>query len=292
MGEAAWRWATDPLAERLARIASDHTTGASDLAAAALLALAEALRRWGGVRDAEIRRRIRRAARTWGTLQPAMGFFLESAAQLTEIARRPSPVRTCVQRWLKATRAQLAREHRAVVTRASRGLPSRVGYLTISRSTVVRDTLLAFQRARRPREVLALRSLPGGEGATLVRELRAGGLRARLLEDGDLPGLRAEVGVVLLGADTVLPEGALIHKVGTRRLCRWARRRHIPIVVLAGRSKFLRRGRRGPPPGVLFDRTPGEWIREFWTDRGRLHPPARNRGTSARRSTLPTLEPM
>lgn len=279
MGEAVWRLATDPLGERLARISSDDTTGASDLAAAALLALAGGLRRWGDTPDVEIRRRIRLVARTWGALQPAMGFFLESAAQLTEIAGQRSPVRAGVRRWLKATQAQLAREHRAVVTLASRGLPCRVCYLTISRSTLVRDTLLAFPRARRPLEVLALRSLPGGEGATLVRELRAGGLKARLVEDEDLPGLRAEVGVVLLGADTVLPSGALIHKVGTRRLCRWARRRRIPIVVLAGRSKFVRHGPRGPPPGVLFDRTPGGWIREFWTDRGPMRPSTSDRGT-------------
>lgn len=92
----------------------------------------------------------------------------------------------------------------------------------------------------------------------MAEDLGRRGLRPRLLPDGRaasaLDGSRA----VVVGADAVLPDGTLIHKVGTRRLAQLARRHAVPVYVLATPAKFVPRGRsvRVPRQG-LFDRTPG-----------------------------------
>jgi translation initiation factor 2B subunit (eIF-2B alpha/beta/delta family) len=73
---------------------------------------------------------------------------------------------------------------------------------------------------------------------------------------------------VVIGADAVYADGSVAHKVGTRELARAAFRRGVPVIVVAGRSKFTD----GPPPRrplpILFDRTPSRYITRFWTDFG------------------------
>ncbi len=264
---------SEPLGRALRQIAVNRAEGASALAIASVDAIGKALAGWRRLDDSELRHRVRALATAWRRLQPAMGFFLETSGELEEISSSRAPPWPRLDRWVRTWRHRLEHEHGRVVREAGRRFPPGTRCLTISRSSLVRDALLSLRPSRRPLEVVALRSHPGGEGAQLVRELRRGGLRARLLEDAALPRWSERVDLVLIGADAVLPGGWLVHKAGTRRLCAWARRRKIRVIVLTGRSKMVTRGPwRRPTLGARFDRTPIGWIDSFWTDRGVLAP--------------------
>ncbi len=156
---------------------------------------------------------------------------------------------------------------------AAAQFPPAVRVLTISRSEAVLRVLRALPPARRPREILALRSEPGGEGLRLVGELRRSGLRARVVPDSDLIRALEEADLVLVGADAIYPGGALVHKNGTRRLSQAARAAGVPVLVVSGLSKYVEgpapRRSRLPP---LFDVTPGRLLDGFWTDRGFVKP--------------------
>ncbi|HZY93155.1 MAG TPA: hypothetical protein VFG07_10360 [Thermoplasmata archaeon] len=202
----------------------------------------------------------------WRRTQPAMGFFLEASGTLEAFAAA-TPVRFGpLRRWIRNERRALTRETREVLRLARRRLPARATVITISRSSLVRDALGGLPAGRRPALVLALRSRPGGEGVQLARELHERAVRAMVVEDGSLGRLTQPIQLVLLGADALLPGGDLVHKVGTCPLARWARRRGIPVIVLAGRSKFVRALPEALRLPSRFDRTPAAYITEVWSD--------------------------
>jgi translation initiation factor 2B subunit (eIF-2B alpha/beta/delta family) len=174
--------------------------------------------------------------------------------------------------WARRERARSDREMARVSSEVSRRLPRASRLVTISRSSTLRVALSRLPPARRPIAVAALRSDPGGEGELFARELRQAGLLARVHPDEEAEKLLSHPGtILLLGADAVFRDGALLHKVGTRRLARIARRVRVPVIVVTGRSKLLpSRAPRASRPA--FDRTPGSWIDELWTDGGALRP--------------------
>jgi ribose 1,5-bisphosphate isomerase len=261
------RWTVDtaPIGRVLRTVRSDRRRGATALAVAALEGLEEELQRWRRVDPPEVRRRLRVLARRWSSVQPSMAAFRTIAAVLARCGRSSRTTRAGAVRRVRRDRRRLEREGAALSARAARRLPGRAVLLTISRSATVRDTLAAMSARRRPTEVLALRSLPGGEGAAFARDLRRAGIRAWVVEDRDLATAGSRAELVLLGADAVLPNGDLVHKVGTRRLVRWARRHRIPAIVLAGRSKRLAPGADRLRISSGFDRTPRAWIRAIWS---------------------------
>ncbi len=144
-------------------------------------------------------------------------------------------------------------------------------------------SLLSLPAAQRPREVRALVSLPGGEGRATVRELRRGGLTARPVADRDGPREVRACDLVLVGADAVDAQGTLVHKVGTFGLARAAAQYRRPVVVLAGRSKWVPARLSRHPLPAAFDRTPRRLITAYWTDRGELRGGRKYSGGLARR---------
>ncbi len=267
---------------RLRRIASDRSHGAQALALAALRARAMARdrRRSGAPLRADVRRLARALART----QPAMGIFREWAAQWRTMADSV-PDRALVprlSRWFTATERRLRTETRGLVRVARRRFPSRARVLTISRSSSVYHALVGLPPDRRPERVLALVSHPGGEGRGLARALLRQGVPTRVVPDPEGVAALRTVDLLLIGADTIDPDGSVVHKVGTRPLALAARRRRVRVIVVAGTSKCLeiaRPVRRLPP---RFDRTPARAVSEYWTDLG---PVAAGRWPRRRRTT-------
>ncbi|MEF8882464.1 MAG: NUDIX domain-containing protein [Halapricum sp.] len=153
---------------------------------------------------------------------------------------------------------------------------------TLSRSGTV---LAALQRAD-PEAVLASESRPGGEGIG-VAETLAADLDVTLTSDAALADQLAkwEADAVLVGADTVLPEGQVVNKVGTRGLALAAAHETVPVYVAAATDKVAAdAGVEIEPAPVslyegnaplsvanpLFDVTPPELIAGFCTEAGIL----------------------
>ena len=270
---------------RLDEIRANRSEGAGPLAQATLAVLARELRRPALASPATTRSFATEVTRELARTQPAMAVFGEWSRDWRGMRRTTSGnllgrvLRRWVRRWNDRIRAEPARIGRVVARR----MPPKARVLTLSHSSTVARAFLSLPASRRPREVIALESRPGGEGRSLVRELRRGGLPARWVPDRAMPRVVAAADLVVLGADTVEANGDLVHKVGTRALVAEAWRMGVPVVVIAGRSKW----RTGPAaPGRLprrFDRTPARGISEYWTDLGVRRPAGRAARASQRR---------
>ncbi|WP_254832829.1 NUDIX domain-containing protein [Haloglomus salinum] len=125
---------------------------------------------------------------------------------------------------------------------------------TLSRSGTVRE-LLGRVAAR----VVIAESRPGGEGRAVARDL-ADALVAPVTLCADTGVAHAldarDVDAVLVGADTVLADGSVVNKVGTRTLASAAAAQDVPVYVAAHTDKVA-------PPGheaALEPRDPAELL--------------------------------
>lgn len=106
--------------------------------------------------------------------------------------------------------------------------------VTLSRS----GTILAAFDAGDPESVTVAESRPGGEGVTVAEELAEGGHAVTLTTDANLPGVVDGATLCLFGADTVLPDGAVVNKVGSRALALAARDSGVPCYAVCSSDKI------------------------------------------------------
>jgi translation initiation factor 2B subunit (eIF-2B alpha/beta/delta family) len=105
---------------------------------------------------------------------------------------------------------------------------------TLSRSGTVRAAIARID----PAAVLVAASHPGGEGVAVAEEL-ATACDVTLTSDAALAsGIdRWDADAVLVGADTVLPDGSVLNKVGTRAAALSAAHEGIPCYAVASVDK-------------------------------------------------------
>jgi ribose 1,5-bisphosphate isomerase len=108
--------------------------------------------------------------------------------------------------------------------------------LTLSRSGSVEAALLSAQP--RPFVVVA-ESRPGNEGVGVAESLSKAGLAVALVTDAGMADAIEgyELGLVLLGADRVLPSGAIVNKIGSRLAALAAREKRLPTYVVSASDK-------------------------------------------------------
>ncbi|SEW17661.1 NUDIX domain-containing protein [Natrinema salifodinae] len=158
---------------------------------------------------------------------------------------------------------------------------------TLSRS----DTVLDALRAGEPSRIFVAESRPAREGIGVAERLAdATDAAVAVHTDAAVAHVlaREDVDRVVVGADTVLPDGSVVNKTGTRGLAVAAAREGIPVSVVAATDKVstredvnLESGDRtavydgDAPLDVLnptFDVTPTDCVTEIVTERGALDP--------------------
>jgi translation initiation factor 2B subunit (eIF-2B alpha/beta/delta family) len=148
---------------------------------------------------------------------------------------------------------------------------------TLSRSETVTEALL--QAA--PAWVGVAESRPGGEGSDVERALRKNGIAVDRFPDAAMAAVIVErdVEVALVGADAVLPSGAVVNKVGTRLLALAARDEDVPMYAVCAEDKIaidedlpIERADTGKVP--LFEPTPSRLLTAIVTDNGAMRPAA------------------
>lgn len=173
-------------------------------------------------------------------------------------------------------------------------LPPNAAVYTHSRSGTVERALLRLADAGRIRHVIVAESRPGGEGVGLARTLAASevarrvGLTVTLVPDAASGLLLPTADALIVGADSVRADGAVVNKVGTYPLALMARAEGRPMYALCETLKIaapswpltLEAGDPAdltptPIPGVtievtLFDRTPAEYVGAVITEQGAL----------------------
>jgi len=258
----------------LAQISHDRVRGARPLARAAASAIARGVRseagRPAGISAGDLSSLASALRRT----QPAMASFRQWGDEVARIPRAGTAADRAARLSLWAIRhgRRLEQELPRLRRTARRCCPPKARLVTLSRSETVREALASLSAPRRPREIVVLESRPGGEGRGFARDFRARGLRARWVPDARGPDALRTADALVVGADTIYRDGTVLHKVGTRRMARLARRQGLPVYVIAGSSKALDRLPPRRSEGRLFDRTPVRLITEFWTDQGPVAP--------------------
>lgn len=178
-------------------------------------------REWGEVRD---------VAEALLDARPSMAALRTRVNRVMANAETPDSVETAaieeIERAIAADddAADLAAEH----VRGKR-------VFTLSRSGTVLEAL----RTAEP-EVLVAESRPAKEGVGVAEELAGAGLDVTLSTDAAIAHLLAteDVDVVLVGADTILADGRVVNKTGTRGAALAARNEDVRVLVVAASDKI------------------------------------------------------
>ncbi|AGB17298.1 translation initiation factor 2B subunit, eIF-2B alpha/beta/delta family [Halovivax ruber XH-70] len=157
--------------------------------------------------------------------------------------------------------------------------------LTLSWSGTVHDAILAGE----PDRVFVAASQPGREGVATAETL-ADATAVTLCPDAAVAHVLAEEGIdaVLVGADTILPDGRVVNKTGTRAATLAAAREDVPVYAVAASDKISTRETVNLESGdrtdvydgdaridvtnPTFDVTPADCVTGIVTDRGILEP--------------------
>ena len=234
--------ACEVLRDRAVELASDRETGGGDDAANRDDAAAGAEAPSEGNPDAN--------DDAWATLADLARDLREARPSMVVVENRVNRVMTdasdtgtdphAVAERASDVIADALRADSAAADHAAAELDGASHVLTLSRSGTVRETLAELD----PDRVSVAESRPGGEGVGVAETLAddrdvtllpdsavAHALSGRYAEEGD------GVDAVLVGADTVLPDGRVVNKVGTRAALLLAAREGVPAVVVAARDK-------------------------------------------------------
>jgi len=141
-------------------------------------------------------------------------------------------------------------------------------------STVFRASELGMKSGRRF-QVYATESYPGMEGKQLAKALIDAGVPVKLVADSVVGSVMPDVEVVLVGADSVLADGSLLHKVGTKGIAAAAHERGIPFYSVCETAKFSTADFLGEPvqsSNDLFDVTPNQYVTKYVTETGVVEP--------------------
>ncbi len=184
---------------------------------------------------AETARRLRRARPSMGVIGVRIDRVMASADRTPESVRNLA-IAAC---------SNAVDADRAAAERAASLLGDRV--LTLSRSGTVESALEAADL----RSVFVAESRPGREGIGAAERLAGGGLDVTVLADAAIEGLVAggEIDTVLVGADTVLEDGSVVNKVGSRTAMGAATESGIDGYAVCSRDKIV--------PETTFDPEPG-----------------------------------
>lgn len=182
--------------------------------------------------------------------RPAMAAVVNRVNRVLSTAsaeRTPAAVERAAT---EAIDAALAADRRAAETASEVLDDERV--VTLSRSGTV---LQAFDIGD-PAEITVTESRPGGEGISVAEDLAAGDQDVTLTSDANLPGAVGSASVCVFGADTVLSDGAVVNKVGSRSLALAAQDEGVPCYAVCASDKIAADDRPHIEPGdpsTLYD---------------------------------------
>jgi translation initiation factor 2B subunit (eIF-2B alpha/beta/delta family) len=268
---------TPELEKRIALLASDRESGASEIVDDAVSILRSALR--SGDPVLAVARAVCRA-------QPSMAPVWNAAIAALGSAEDSGRFDRFVERVSRAPEALLRFAVECFETGGSKRAPLRV--VTVSFSRTVAMVMERLAQSRRLR-VSCSESRPALEGRTLAARLVSAGVAVTCFADAALGHALGGADAVVVGADAVAPEWFL-NKSGTRMLAAAAAQQGVPVYVLASRDKFVNHAVAGrlvireggaseiweaPPPGVIvrnpyFEPTPLDLVTSVISDAGIL----------------------
>ncbi len=279
-----------PISPRISRaiesIGQDRTHGASWLARDAANVLTHWLEECPAQTAAELLSHLREAARALAQAQPSMAAVSNAVGAVVLAAGEKAPGGLPAMRRAALARARQIidsweKVSQRIVRQAERALPPGA-IMTHSYSAT---TFAVLERlASKGSPIIVTESAPLNEGRTTARLLARLSVAVTLISDAQAAAFMPEAAAVLVGADTVFANGAVVNKVGTCALALLARNARIPFYVATETLKVAP-GRPGPTqeapeerqpglaiPAVYFDLTPSRLVTALITEEGVFAP--------------------
>ena len=169
--------------------------------------------------------------------------------------------------------------------------------LTHCNSEVALACMIEAFRSGKEIEVFATEVRPRNQGLITIRTLDKAGIKTNYIVDSAVRSFIHDVDLVLVGADAVTVNGAVVNKIGTSQVAHTAAEARVNVIVAAETYKFAPRTVVGeliqieerPPGEVLppeiagtlphvrvrnpaFDVTPAEYIDLIVTEQGAIPP--------------------
>jgi len=153
-------------------------------------------------------------------------------------------------------------------------IPNDAKILTHSYSNTAKRAFENMSRSGGDIKVWVTESNPGYEGRVLARDLGQIGLQVRIVPDSDVPAILEDVDVVVVGADSVLADGSIVNKIGTKKIAIETEAKGVPFYVICETSKFSAANLLGEDIEIaqIFDVTPSKYIRKIITELGLFEP--------------------
>lgn len=142
----------------------------------------------------------------------------------------------------------------------------------------------------KPLRVIVSEARPHGDGLRVARELVAAGISMTLITEAQIALFVQEAGAVVVGADTILPDGDFINRIGTRLLALAAKDADVPFYAASETMKVAAPSEplpfapeEGNPKEVCADKwlevrnvryevTPARLVTAYVTEHGLLDP--------------------
>jgi translation initiation factor 2B subunit (eIF-2B alpha/beta/delta family) len=264
------------------RIREDREHGARQLALQALQALAQVA---PGAGDDE----LRECSHALVLARPMMAAIENAMALAWERYRASGDPAQGVAEAIE--RLEAAADGMAAT---ARGVIPQDTLITLTYSSAVIEVLSRL----RPRRVIVSESRPLYEGLRTARALAGRGISLTLITEAQMGLFVRETEAVVVGADSVRPDGSFVNKVGTHLLTLAARAEKVPVYVLAdtlkvaapsqpqrfaveeGERREITRERWLEVRNVYFEVTPARLVTAYVTEEG-VRKPAEMRGYAA-----------
>ena len=252
------------------RIREDREHGARQLALEALRALAEVAPGAKGEELREYARALVLARPMMAAIENAMALAWERYKASGDPAQG---VADAIER-LEAAADGMAATARGVIPHDT--------IITLTYSSAVIEVLGRL----RPRRVIISESRPLYEGLRMARALAGHGISLTLITEAQMALFVGEAEAVVVGADSVRPDGSFVNKVGTHLLALSARAEKVPLYVLAdtlkvaapsqpqrfaveeGERREVTRERWLEVRNVYFEVTPARLVTAYVTEEG------------------------
>lgn len=239
-------------------IRDDRAQGASELARHALELLADAARTVPAADTLGLREHLLALAAELGAARPSMAPIQNLLRCWRQGLTIPADLDLSAARRLGAERAEslIAASRRAITECAAHAAsllgPGRTVLTHSLSSTVVEVCGLLKDAGLR---MIVTESRPLAEGHRLAERLSAWNVPTVYITDAQMGLFVAQADAVLVGADSVLADGAVVNKAGTYPLALVARDQGVPFYVCC--ESFKWRAPDNPPP-ELEEMAPAE----------------------------------
>ena len=230
------------------RIREDREHGARQLALQALRALAEVAPEASGEELRECARALVLARPMMAAIENAMALAWERYLASEDPVQA---VADAIER-LEAAADGMAATARGVIPRDT--------VMTLTYSSAVVEALGRL----RPRRVIVCESRPLYEGLRTARALAKHGISLTLITEAQMALFVREAEAVVVGADSVRPDGSFVNKVGTHLMALAAKAEKVPMYVLADTLKVAAPSQ--PQRFTVEEGEPREVTRERWLE--------------------------